>query len=345
MDHESILSLEKLPERILVTRLRYLGDVILTTPAIAALARRYPSASIHYLVEKPYAAVLERNPHVAGIIELERGVRGAINAVRRLRKMQFDVAIDWFYNPRSALILYLAAIPVRIGGSRGIRSRLYNHLVTVPEGVQSAIEHHLAFLRDLGAKSVELLPRVYLGEEEISKGREELSRMFKGVSKRVVAIHPGGTWPAKRWDVESFAALARMVRNELEASVAVITGPGEEQISRKVCAQACGAAFALPSMPVRKIAALISACEATVANDGGIMHLAVSLRKPTVGILGPTDPVIWFPYEGLGPFSVIARRAPCAPCNKHYCEDLSCLAAVKAEEVFRRLKGVLEWKG
>ena len=101
--------------RILVTRLRYLGDVILTTPAVAALKSRYPEARIGYLTEESFAPVLEGNPHIDEIVTTAGGF---LATVTNIRKRRYTAAIDLFYNPRSAWLLYLARIPVRVGGTR-----------------------------------------------------------------------------------------------------------------------------------------------------------------------------------------------------------------------------------
>jgi len=334
-----------IPLRILVTRLRYLGDVILTTPALAALAKRYPAAEIHYLAEAPYVSVLEGNPHLSGVIPLRPGVRGSLEAVSAMRRLRFSAAIDLFYNPRSAALLFLSGIPVRVGGSRRIRRRLYTHVANAPPGTRSAAAHHVAFLRAVGVEDGEGLPRVYLAAAEIEGGRAEIDRALSGVAKgRVVAFHPGGTWPAKRWPPEGFGRLAALLRAKLGASVVALAGPGEEGIARSAAAASDGALTPLPPMSVRRAASVLAASDAVVANDGGIMHLAVALGRPTVAVFGPTETDIWFPYEGKGPFAVMTHTPPCAPCHKHYCDSGECLKSIEPEEVLGKLGEVLAWK-
>jgi lipopolysaccharide heptosyltransferase II len=330
--------------KILVTRLRYLGDVILTTPAIAALKERYPGAEIHYLAERPYAEILEGNPCLSGIIGASRGNAHALDTVIKLRKSRFVAAIDLFYNPRSALTLFLSGIPVRAGGSRRLRRRLYTMLFSVPAGTRSAVMHHAEALRIFDVEPRETLPRVYLSVQERAAGRVLLERTLGITEKeRAIAVHPGGTWPAKRWLPEAFGRLALLVRERLGAKTVLIAGPGEERIAETTRAAAGEAAEVLPLSGVRSVASVIASCGAAVANDGGILHLAVALGRPTVGVFGPTEPDIWFPYEGKGPFSLVTHRAACAPCHRHRCESLECLASITPEEVFERLEGMLAW--
>jgi len=330
------------PLRILVTRLRYLGDVILTTPAVAALKERYPEAEIYYLAERPYADILRENPSLAGVISLAKGARGSLAAVSTLRSLRFSAAIDLFYNPRSAFLLCAAGIPVRVGGSRRMRRRLYTHIFAAPE-TRSAVGHHLAALKVLDIDADETLPRVYLSPEEEAAGSDLVEKMIGMKRERavVIAMHPGGTWPAKRWPRGSFAALARIAREKLGAKIVLIEGPGEHDITESVASRAGGDISILPPGSLRRAASILASCSAVVANDGGIMHLAVALNVPTVGVFGPTEPDIWFPYEGKGPFSLVTHEWECAPCHKHVCEAPRCLDGIEPREVLEHLEKVL----
>jgi heptosyltransferase-3 len=342
VDVEALARRRRVPLRILITRLRYLGDVILSTPAVAAVKARYPEAEIWYLAERPYAEILQGNPHLAGIISLTKGFRGTVAALAALRGKRFTAAIDLLYNPRSAWLLFLTGIPVRVGGSRRGRARFYTHRFTAPPGMRSAVAHHLAAVAAIDVRGEETLPRVYLSPEERAAGRAIVRASFpEGAGGRVIALHPGGTWPSKRWPPVSFAALAGMLGERLGARVLIITGPNEAAIADEVRRGSRAETAALPLLPIRTAAAVLDACDAVVANDGGILHLAVALRRPTVGVFGPTEPEIWFPYEGRGPFALVTRREECAPCHLHTCDELDCLRRIEPREVLARVEGVL----
>lgn len=342
MDLGGIAARRGVPLGILVTRLRYLGDVILTTPVLGVLRECFPAARLYYLVEPQYAPVLRGHPDVDGIIEARRSPAGMLAAIRSLRKLRLTAAIDLLYNPRSALILRCSGIPVRIGGSR--RRRHYTHVFSVARGARSAIDHHLQALEPLGCRCDRgVLPRVHLEHRELEAGIEALARLTGKPRRRVVAMHAGGTWPAKRWPAASFARLAQMARRSAGAVVILVTGPGEERITSSIAAQAGAAVHVFPPMPLREVAAMLAACDAVVANDGGIMHLAVALGRPTVAIFGPTEPGIWFPYAGKGPFAVVTRGEECAPCHLHRCDDMRCLATIPPGDVFEALCRISGW--
>jgi len=330
--------------RILVTRLRYLGDVIISQPVITAVKQRYPDAGIYYLAQPGYADIINRDPALSGIIEYQPGVAGFFRTVSELRRLRFIAAVDLFYNPARAYLLYWCGIPFRIGGNRKWRRRFYTDRVKVPAEITSAVQHHLYFLRTIDIDMPDLLPKVYLSEDEKEKGRGIIDRIReKSGSKKIVAFHAGGKWPAKRWPSGRYASLAGLIGDEIDSHVAIITGPGEELISESVYQAAKGNTSILSKRPIREVAAIIDACDAVVANDGGIVHLAVALGKPTVALFGPTDPDIWFPYSGKGPFAVVSEGVQCSPCDLHRCEDMRCMDNIKQEKVIASLLSVTGW--
>lgn len=332
--------------RVLVTRLRFLGDVIITTPVLEALKDCYPESEIYYLSERKYALILRENPFIEGIIELEKGFSGMARALREIRGLNFTAAIDLFGNPRSANLLYLSGIGIRVGGSRKSRRMLYTHNVKTPDYVRSCVEHHLYSLRELGCdqETGDLRPRVYLSEREEEKGAEILEMLTGGGSdeKLIVAFHPGGTWQSKIWPADNFARLADMITENFHSRIILITGPGEGDITSGVRKAGSADIKVLPTLPIRTVAAVLSRCGLVVANDGGIMHLSVALGRPTVGVFGPTEPDIWFPYCDMGPFALATINAECAPCHMHRCDNMECMRGLEPRKVFDRIMEVCE---
>lgn len=344
MEPAALSAQRGVPLRILVTRLRYLGDIILTTPLIAALRDCYPEAEIWYMAEPPHAAILENHPDLAGVIEVGKGASATLSTIMKLRKLGFTAAIDLFYNPRSANLLRLSGIPVRIGGGRKWRRRLYTDIIEPDPHIRSAIGHHLAAVRRLGCEAPEKRPRICLLSDELESGLAAVKKAFGGqMPARVTAFQPGGTWPSKRWPVSSFAGLVGEVEKRFGTKVMLVTGPGQESISDEVSSLSGGAAVVMPVLPIRQAMASIAACGALVANDGGVMHAGVALGIPTVGIFGPTEPDIWFPYGGMGPFEVMTRNEECAPCHLHECDDMKCLDNISAGDVADGLARVTGW--
>jgi ADP-heptose:LPS heptosyltransferase len=333
------------PLRILVTRLRFLGDIIITTPVIASLKERYPEAEIYYLSETPYADILEENPFLDGIIRLSKSKTSFFRTLDKLRRLDITAAIDLFYNPTSANLLFLSRIPIRIGGRRKWRRHLYSSTCSVPVGIRSAVSHHLHFIEGLGCDVSERRPTIYLSTKEKEIGARSLEKLFPRNKDdvKVVAFHAGGTWPSKIWPARGFAELARTICANGRYKVILITGPGEEKENRKIVQEAGSDVKIFPYSPLRDTAAMMNACDAVVANDGGILHLAIALGLPVTGIFGPTEPDIWFPYESMGPFSLATTNEDCAPCHLHHCEDRKCLDQMKMDTVLKKLIEATGW--
>jgi len=196
----------------------------------------------------------------------------------------------------------------------------------------------------LGCEAKERRPRIYLTESELDSGRQAVKEIFGGrIPGRVAAVQAGGTWPAKRWPVSSFAELVLEVEERFGARVLLVTGPGQEWISEGVASQSGGRAMVMPVLPVREASSVIAACGTLVANDGGMMHAGVALGIPTVGIFGPTEREMWFPYAGMGPYEVIVSNAECAPCHLHECDDMKCLEDITVGEVAAGLGRITGW--
>ena len=261
----AVLSARKgVPLRILVTRLRYLGDVILTTPVIDSLRECFPEAEIWYMAEPPHSSILENHSGLSGMIEAGKGVPATLKTIMRIRELRFAAAIDLFYNPRSANILRLSGIPVRVGGGRKWRRRLYTHIIESDVSIRNAVAQHLFSVKALGCEGLVRRPRIYLSDEEVKSGRKAVEDAFGGRRpERVTAIMPGGTWPAKRWPVDSFAELVSTIKERYGARALLISGPGQESISRETASLSGGSAVVMPVLPIRHAAAAIAASSCT----------------------------------------------------------------------------------
>jgi ADP-heptose:LPS heptosyltransferase len=186
--------------RVLVTRLRFMGDVILTTPVLHALRRADPECKIGYLSEKRYSVLLDGHPDVDWNFRLERGWKEFLSMIRNLRAKRFDAVVDLFGNPRSAWIVWLSGAGCRIGGDH--RGRKYFYTKRIPDDgiVRSAIDYHLRFLEPLGIQALPSSTRIVLRDSELMDAERLLADFGyrKKPGRPLVGINPGATWPAKR---------------------------------------------------------------------------------------------------------------------------------------------------
>jgi ADP-heptose:LPS heptosyltransferase len=353
--------------RILVTRLRYLGDIAMSTVVLAALRRGDPDLELGYVCEEDFAALLTAHPDLQRL-HLLRAVRRGADARARartepttaaaadvlgtavaLRRARYDLAVDLFFNPRSAWLLRLSGIPRRIGGTTRSRRRLYTHVAVAPPSgagqdfarvAPGGLGDHLARLAPLRHRPSGLSFLAWLGEAfapgelrpcvnaptAAGTPMAPLLSSLGAVAGRYTLLAPAATWPTKEWPATHWRDLARRLIATGEAPVVVLCPPGGPQAHGELAAEIpAGRGGLLPPLPLADALRVVAGAGRLVSADGGIMHAAVAMGVPTVALFGPTDPAVWFPYEGLGAFRVLATRPPCAPCHLHDCGAFVCL--------------------
>ncbi|MGA9116532.1 MAG: glycosyltransferase family 9 protein [Bacteroidota bacterium] len=325
--------------RILLTRLRFIGDVVLTTPAVCSVRRFFPGAHIAYLGEKEAVSLLEHNPHLNEIIPYDYG-RSApaeqLRVARLLRSHRFDLAIDFFGNPRSALLVGLSGARVRVGPDRRGRGRFYTIRVRDDGRPRTAVEFHDCSLRAAGITPVCSRTGIFLTPAEVEEAEAFLRE--DAPSRGVIALHPGATWPAKHWMPERFAALADVAAEAHGAGILLIAGPSDGDCVREVLRRTRTRIRVAQGLPLRRLAALLSRCRAYVTNDNGTMHMAAAVGTPTVGLFGPGEERIWFPYRAEEGHRALRREVPCHPCHLDVCTregaaHMECMKLLTVEEV------------
>jgi lipopolysaccharide heptosyltransferase II len=303
--------------RVLVTRLNYLGDVVLSLPLIDALHARHPGIEIDYLSRSDGADLLTGDPRIARVHRLRPGPAAFLPLVRALRARRYRAVIDLYSNPRSAWLSCLSGAPVRVGGNRRGRRHLYTHPVSVPRGVRRVTDVFMHYGEPLGVFPPAGVPALPLSADEIAAADTLVTRVA-GAGVPRVGVHPGGKWPVKRWPAEKFGELVERFRAD-GMQVVLFTGPAEREVTAALGAAHRDGVHALPVLGIRALAAVVSRLDAMVACDGGVMHVSAAVGTPTVGIFGSSEPDIWFPYPADGPYQAAHIDVPCRPCHRHVC--------------------------
>jgi lipopolysaccharide heptosyltransferase II len=327
-------------KRILLSRMKFIGDVVLTTPVIRSVRNAFPDAYIAYMAEAQAASLLEQNPCLNEVIPFDFARptwREQLRVAALLRRRRFDLAIDLFGNPRSALLTYLSGAHTRVGLDRPGRGRLYTVRVRDEAGFKTAINFHMQFLRAIGIPQTSARTEIFLTEDERVLARHLLADAVQGTGP-VVGLHPGATWPAKRWLPERFADVAQKVRQRLGAQVIFTAGPNDHDVIQLVQQSTKTKIPVFTGLPLRQLAALLSQCSAYVANDSGPMHMAVAVGTPTIGIFGPGEENIWFPYPQAEGNIPLRHEVSCHPCHLDFCnrgeaEFMQCMTGLSSESV------------
>jgi len=324
------------PRNILVIKLRYLGDVLLATPALRALKAAYPKARLTALVNRGTDEILVSNPDVDDIIPLERGTiveqwRFAM-AVRRRR---FDIVVDLTDGDRAAFLTRISGASVRIGFNAEQRwtGRCYT---TVVHGDAAAhrIERDLAALRPLNLSVTDTIPRLWLTREDESRAEEFIAKLPVRSDQQIVVIQPGARYWFKAWPSERFAELADRLTERFGCQILVGGSQQEAELTRLVVKQAKSHLTTIAGLvSIRTLAAVLKRSALFVGNDSGVMHIATAVGTPVVALFGPSNPTEWGPRGG--PAEVIYKGLDCRVCFHPTCQrgEQNCMKLITVDEV------------
>ncbi|MEK7384318.1 MAG: glycosyltransferase family 9 protein [Elusimicrobiota bacterium] len=312
------------PHSILVVQLRRLGDVILTTPALAALKKRYPGATLDFLVEAPGAEAVAGNPAIDSVLVYDaKGGFDALSWALKIRARRYDWVIDFLANPRTALITALSGARVKAGPAHVARRWVYNHRMVQPaKACYAALEkvHWLSGL-DVAASDAPPLPQIFLAPRPATL-------------ENIVGLVVASRKETRRWPTASYTRLARMLRDQHGCKIKIFWEAGQKALAEEVARGiGAGASVTPPTHTIAQLARELAACRVVVTNCAGPKHLAVALGVPTVTIHGSSDPVSWTPVH-CDHRSVRLDELECIGCRLNKCPyHLECLRQLPAERV------------
>ncbi|MGC4117539.1 MAG: glycosyltransferase family 9 protein [Myxococcales bacterium] len=300
------------PKRVLVVRLSALGDVLLATPAVRALSRRFPAARVDWLVESAYLPLVEASPHARAVGYDKKGrhagVRGLLALRRQLATERYDLVVDLQDKPKTRLFHSLA--PECLAWHKRTPAQALLSLVgrEKPMTRAHAIDLYFEALEPLGLKPDDRALELHLSPAHADEASRVVPR------GRVAAIAPGARWANKRWPPERFAEVVRALRERGFAPL-LLGGPGDAETLAAVRAALPDGIPDTAGLGIGGLAAAIERSAVVVSNDSGPVHLASALGVPVVALFGPTSPERWRP---LSPRSEVVRRTlPCSPCSNH----------------------------
>ncbi len=341
-------------EKVLVRATNWVGDLVMSTPALAAIRKNFPEARISVLVKPPLQELLEGNPAVDEVIvydrkDLYKGPAGVARMAKELRKKKFNRAILLQNAFEAALIAFLANIPVRMGYSTDGRGLLLSKSVKVADETRGKhqVHYYLDLLASLGLKAEPSAPKLYVTKEELKEAGRLLMENGIGNDEMVVGINPGAQYGvAKRWHPERFGGVADRLAHDYKAKVIIFGGPGDVAVAGSVEASMRARPLNLAGKTsMRGLMALIKKCRIFITNDTGPMHVAAALGVPTLAVFGSTDPVATGPF---GPANRVVREpVNCSPCLKRECQlkHYQCMERITAAKVYKVAKEMLDGKG
>ncbi len=335
--------------RALVIAPNWIGDALMAQPLLAQLIKQHPRLSIDAVAPAWVAPVLERMPEIRDVYASSLA-HGKLQMLRRwqlasdLRDVGYDAAYVLPNSFKSALIPWLAGIPLRIGYTGESRYGLLNvrHANPRKDERPPMASHYAALAWAPGATVPGNLapPRL---DADLNEASRVSTRFNLDTRVPLLVFCPGAEYgPAKRWPPEHFAALAQMVGQSFPYTQIVALGSSKDApLAQAIAAQAPQVRNLCGQTALGEACALISRASAVVTNDSGLMHVAAALRRPLVAVFGSTDP------RHTPPLSEFAKvqwlHLECSPCFQRECPlgHLHCLRQLGAEQVFSDLRGML----
>jgi heptosyltransferase-2 len=365
------------PENILVRGVNWLGDAVMSIPALQRLREAKPAARLTLLAPDKLAGLWEGQPFLDELI-LFSPSDSLGQTAGRLRAKKFSAAVAFPNSLRSALELWRAGIPRRVGYARRWRTLFLTDAVpprpgavamrqrsagearqltarggitpTIPPDAHHTLDY-LQLVAVLGASSAPLAPRLTISREEAGPTAALLGMAAAPENRPWFGLNPGAEYgPAKRWPAERFVTAALDLQKQTGCRWVIFGGGGDRELAAGIAAalekSAPGAAPVLNlagKTNLRELTAALKICRLLLTNDTGPMHLAAAVGTPLVAVFGSTSPEMTRPPISTSVQIVRAADIPCSPCFLRQCPiDFRCMTRIAPAEVVQAARRVLQ---
>jgi lipopolysaccharide heptosyltransferase II len=304
--------------KILVIKPAAIGDVLLSTPVIENLRYHFPDVEINFLTQKYCKEALTGNPFISRILTYNLDWDSGWFIIKKIRKQKYDMVIDLYCNPRTALITFLSGARYKVGFRFRGRTYAYNIKVKRRSNEIHNVEFNLDVLKVLGLEIISFVPKFYINEihREFAENFFEKNNL---INSTVIGINPAGTWPTKVWYAEKFSRFIKSFDQRFNF-ILFWGNESEKNIAEKINAETDKRAVLIPETNLKYMGAIAEKCAVFLTNDTGPMHIAAALGVNIVAIFGPTNSKL----QGPSNFNSIVVRnesLSCLGCNLTTIED------------------------
>jgi heptosyltransferase II len=334
--------------KILLVQTGFIGDLVLSTPVVEGLLKAFPGAKLSLLTTPKGASLVCADKRLHSVITFDKrnydaGMRGLFRIAARLRNEAFDAVFSLHKSYRTAILLWLARIPIRFGFREASLRWLYTANVSRGSASHEVLKN-LAIFRAAGISPERFDTRMRL---HLSSESEEVAEaLTSGLSGNLIAIAPGSVWATKRWTAAGFAEVCRNLVSD-GCSIVMIGGP-EDMLTGQEIEQKAGVHVTnlIGRIDLDASARIIERCKVLVTNDSAPLHLASAVGTPVVALFCAT-----IPEFGYGPWHVPHRivevkELSCRPCGRHggqSCptETFACQLKITSSQVTDAVKQLL----
>lgn len=327
-------------KKILIIKLRGIGDVVLSTIVLDNLRTDFPHAEIDFICEKPSSPGLEGLAQLNQVLVLPKGIIGRLKFYMMIKKKKYDLVLDFYSNPTTAQITYLSGAKYRAGFPYSGRKWAYNLFGPVERDRYHSAVLHLEFLKKIGlnvtsenlyffvSKNDNLFTEAWLTQKTLH-------------DKEFFGISPSGGWPSKKCEPEKFADIAEAIFKRFNIQTLILWGPEDYNDAIKIKNLLGDKSFLAPSTSIRQMASFISKCLFLIANDSGPMHISTAVKTPVLSIHGPTNPLHQGPYGNMHEW-INLSELDCIMCNLLDCpQNHECFKDLPLSRIMEKIEKLI----
>lgn len=337
------------PKKILLLRLSAFGDIVLTTPLVRALRRRFPNARIDFAVKKNFAELVAHNPHLNAVhcVEPERGRKGLLQLGMQLRRERYDVVLDLHRNFRTIFLARLCGAPRKEHYRKHILRRwlFVKFKAATMQRIPPIAQRYLQTAAFLNLPVDDARTELFWQAEHEAEARRVLLQAGWQAEQPLICLAPGAGYFTKRWPVAYFAEIAREFASTYKNfAVAVLGGRQDREVGQYIREHSRAEVFDLTgACSLLASAAIIKRSRLVLANDSGLMHIAEAVGTPVLALFGSTTRELgFFPQRAtsrvLEQLNVACR--PCSHLGFHACpaRHFRCMNEITPQRVLEEMK-------
>lgn len=350
-------------KKILVIKLKHIGDVLLSTPCVRALHENFPDARISVLLNEGTEEMFRKNPLIDKIFVYQRGfikkshlgvkIRSEIELINEIRREGFDMVVDLTSGDRAAWTGFLSKARYRLaydpdGAGFFGKKYFYTHRAPLPKGTDlHEVMKNLGVLGHWGIKAKEPRLELHTSDDEEQAVADELGRLGReGLKDKFVLVHPTSRWMFKCWEDERVAAIIDWIQREMSCSVILTCGPDAKEKARidRILGFCELKPFTLLGrFSLTQWASLVKRAKVFFGVDSAPMHIAASQGTPTLALFGPTGYQNWRPWAVH--HIVLVKDCPCARDRQPHCDwkrTRACMQNISVDEVKDALRNLIQ---
>lgn len=336
---------------IIVRMPNWIGDMVMATPVLSDLRKKFPNAKITAMCRAPISDLLKEDPEVNELFCFSKGSSFSRrsdkkNIIEKLRQGKYDLGVLLTHSLSSAWWFWQGTVKTRLGYDCNGRRLLLSNPISLPPNLQRQhlVVTYKMLLEPLGIPVSEAPPRLHLAEKEVEAARELLKQHDVAKDKHLVGINPGATYgSAKCWLPERFREVAQRLLEDPTVCIIFFGDQATAPLVKQICHGLGPRVINLAGLTsLREVATLISLCDVLLTNDSGPMHIADALGTNIVALFGSTNEVVTGPYRHG---TVIHKHVKCSPCYQRTCPiDFRCMKQIDANEVYQAVRDRIKKK-